>query len=613
MSSSLPKYLSLVVVLAGLGGCWNRSAVQEPLTIDRTSPVLSDSARPVLLNDALTVYFSQPIQPGSVNEDSVVLLDQDGHQVDGAVEVGSNWITFVPAPPLARNLEDGTFRPGGQYRLHLTGKPRFARIRAEGGGSMDETVSFDVYVARLDQAPEGLPTILRPLASDLPWMMRTSDVPQYIAADAPKLQLHFTMPVLPTSVRPEAFRVRLLDPAVVLVPRSVRVVASPLDEHRGSSVEIDLGAIPESVDGRQIRLGKGDFISVELLASGGLHDYSGRPPLIAGTQFWSVVEGTSLPICEWPSGSTSYAPDRDLQPGFEVSGSTIRPRVRVEAGNGNLGVFRPGADLTIRPGQPFDRGDGVQVVSVGSDFPFAAIDVPAGVTVTVDATDGPVRLLATGGIRVAGDVRLLGQPRPLPPRYTVYPVQELIEDAGVCLVAAGSVQLLGQIESEASVVEGSSALLIAFAGTLDLQGSVPFQTILVPDAHDGGLESQIEGVRGQSLLYQGRFTPGLAVGAELEVVGLLPWRQLPAHLASGLLEVAGRRGDVSIAWQSTSADAIRGEVPDMSPGRVSRWQSVRDRDLLGVGAGGFVRLKISARVRHGGDLPSVSSIRIVEN
>ncbi len=612
MRSHRPKLLLLLPLLVSLGSCWNKSPGHVPLAVDRTSPVLSDPSQPVLLNDALTVYFSAPIQPRSVTADSVILLDQDGHQVRGEVEVGTNWIAFVPDPPLAKDLGDGSFRPGGHYRLHLTGQPRFARIRAEGGGSLSETASFDVYVATRDQAPQGLPAILRPPASDLPLMLRAFEVPQQVAADAPRLKMHFTLPVLPTSVRPEAFRIRMLS-GVVLRPRSVQVVNSPLDDHYGCTVEIDLGAVPQSQVGGQVRLEEGDFISVELLADSGLLDYAGRAPLPVSPQFWSVVEGRSLPICEWPAGGEGYSGDDELQAGFEVRGSTIRPRVRVEAGNGSLGVFRPEADITLRPGQMFDLGDGRQAVSTGSEFHFSAIDVPQGVEVTIDAQDGPVRLLATGGIRIAGSLRLLGVPTPLPHRYTLYPVQELIETAVVALVAAGDIELRGAVTSSTPVSEGQSLLLLATAGSLRLHGTLPFQTILVPEARDAGSGNRIEGVRGQSLLYQGDFTPGLAEGSDFQVVGVLPWRQLPSHLDSGLLEVGVLEGDLSVLWQATSADAIRGEHPDLSPGRVSRWQPTRDRDVLVTGAGCFVRIKLSTRVRHGVPLPSVSELRLVQN
>ena len=99
-----PRRLPANLVLAATvvaAGCWQRGGEAKPLTIDRTSPVLGDSSRPVLLNDSLTVYFSGPILPLSVTPDSVTVLDDQGHQVPGDLRLGDNWVAFVPEPPLA--------------------------------------------------------------------------------------------------------------------------------------------------------------------------------------------------------------------------------------------------------------------------------------------------------------------------------------------------------------------------------------------------------------------------------------------------------------------------------------------------------------------------------
>ena len=162
--------------------------------------------------------------------------------------------------------------------LVLAGIPRVDRIRSKSGRSLDRRISFDIYVADHGQAPAGLPAILRPSASGLPLVLRTSDVPQLVAADDPRLHLHFTLPVLPSSLQREAFRIRVLH-AGVLVPRSVRVVTSPMDDpdFPGSTVEIDLGSLPEHEDGTRRALVDGDFISVKMLSNSGLVDYAGPP------------------------------------------------------------------------------------------------------------------------------------------------------------------------------------------------------------------------------------------------------------------------------------------------------------------------------------------------
>lgn len=616
MRSHWPKHLIVLPLLVGLSGCWGKSPARAALTVDRTSPALGDRTAPLLLNDAVTIYFSEPIRPTSVTEDSVTLIDENGHHVPGApLRVGTNWVAWVPEPPLAKDLSDGSFRPGGHYRLVLAGKPRVDRVRSQNGRSLGGSTSFDIYIADHDQAPEGLPAILRPTASDLPLALRTSDVTQQVAADAPRLQLHFTLPVLPSSLRPEAFRIGVVGAGVV-VPRSVRVVTSPLDDldFPGTTVEIDLGSLPVHQDGTRRPLADTDFISVELLGNSGLVDYAGRAPLPSLPQFWSVVAGRSVPICEWPSDEYSYASEDHLRAGFEVSGSTIKPRVRVEAGNGSLGAFRPTSDMTLRPGKMFDRGDGELLVSTGSDFHFSSIEIPVGVKVTVDATAGQVRLLSCGGVRIDGSLQLMGPTSPLPTHpFIEQPLQDLIDAVRVSVVAAGDLHVRGDIESSTAISGSETALLLATAGWLRLHGSLPFQSVLVAEAGGGDSGSRIEGVRGQSKPYPASFKVGLAEGADFEVQGVLPWRRLPPHLDSGLLQIGAQSGDLSIVWQATSADAIRGELPDLTEGHIGRWQYARDRDVLVAGGGAFVRMRITARVRHGERLPSVSELRLVEN
>ncbi|HEB52940.1 MAG TPA: hypothetical protein ENI87_06770, partial [bacterium] len=275
---AIPIHLSLALFSALAAGCWDRGRTVEPLQVDRTSPVLGDPARPVLLNDALTVYFSAPIHPLSVTEDSVTVLDEDGNLVPGELRVGSNWVAFHPEVPLSAELLDGSFRPGGHYHLQLAGHPRPDSIRSRDGRWLEQVVAFDVFVATRDRAPAGLPSILRPPTSELPFFLRGSEVPLPVAADAPRLPLHFSLPVLPTTVRPEAFVVRLLqEPVVELRPRAVRVQNSPLDAYPGSTVELELGALPQQVSGGQRALVAGDWLSVELRPDSGLCDYGGQP------------------------------------------------------------------------------------------------------------------------------------------------------------------------------------------------------------------------------------------------------------------------------------------------------------------------------------------------
>lgn len=597
-----------------LGGCFEGKREVETLQVERTSPPLGEHAEPLMLNDALTIYFSGELMKRSVTPDSVVLLDENGHQVPGDLDVGNNWLAFRPEPPLAPDLMDGSFRPGGRYRLVLTGHPRPDAIRGRDGRWLEAGRSFEVRVAERDQAPRGLPAILRPPARDLPFFLVRPDTVLQVAADAPVLQLHFTLPVLPSSVTPECFRIQMLrDRLEPLRPRSVRVVTSPVDEHPGSTVEIDLGSLP-APDG----LGRPGFVdscflTVQLDPLGGLLDYAGREPPPWQPLFWTVVPGGSVPLCEWPGDVDAFASGDGLSPGFEVVGDTVAPRVRVEAGNGQLGAFEPLRDCTIRVGEPFDRGDGQLVVGEGSDFAFTSIDVPEGVTVTVDARSGPVRLLVCGGVSVRGTLRLLGPTAPVPTGSGEQPpVAELLSVLPIAICAAGDVQLSGDVVHDAVANGDETGVLFATAGDLWLEGALPFQALLAVDRRAGDPRARIHGPRGQARPIATSFTTGVAPGSAFEAVGELPWCRLPAHRDSGELQLDGLAGGLVVEWQSAPPDAIRADRPDLGAGRVSRWRRARDGDVVVVGAGAFVRCRLRADVQVGAPTPALERVRLIE-
>ena len=602
----------LTPLLAVVAGCWQGAQGAAPLVVARTSPVLGDASAPVLLNDALTVYFSAALRSLSITEDSVTLLDDQGYQVPGRLETGDNWISFVPHPPLSPGLEDGSFLPGAHYRLQLAGHPRPDSIRSSDGRWLEAAVTLDVYVAERDDAPAGLPSILRPPASELPFLARRPEVPLPLPSDDPRLVVHFTQPVLPLSVRPAAFQVQVLGQSTELVPRGVEVVTTPLDALPGCSVALDLGAVPRTSEGHERPLKRGDWISVSVRQGGGLSDYRGRRPLPGAPAIWSVIAGDTVPVCVWPEEERGYDGARPLAPGFEVRGERVLPRVRVEAGNGRLGAFRPLRDTTLRPGQPFDRGDGELCVSDGATFAFSSIDVPRDVTVTVDAQSGPLQLCATGGVRIAGVLKLVA-PCIDPPgdRFAPQPAADLIEIAPVSVVAAGAVVVEGAIQREGGSDSDGPALLLAGIAGVALQGPLPPRTMLVVETRISGAGAEIQGARGASRVYPATFTDGLAPGGSFEVSARLPWRQFPPHIDAGVLQLEHVAPGVRVDWQSTSAEPISGASPDLREGRMGRWRPIRRGGVAVSGAGDFVRLRLRAAVRSDAPLPEIRRLRLV--
>lgn len=608
-----------------LWACSRSAPTPEPFRIARTSPSLDADSAPLLLNDAVTIYFSADVLPVSVTGDSVTLVDEHGQSVPGSLRVGSNWVTFQPIPPVTPELTDGSYRPGATYRLLVAGSPRPDAVRAVDGRRLAAATSFPVRIADITERPPGLLAPLRPPANDMPFLLRTAEVLQQVPADAPRLQVHFTQPLLPGSVTVDAFEVTLINgppPFEEIVPRGVRIVplrlVSPrMDEPPGCTVEIDLGTMPRRVRGAPAApLRANDRLCVQLRGgAASVRDYAGNVPLPTVPQLWSVVAGASLALAEWPASGDEILAADGLLPSFEVRGGLLRPRVRVEAGNGSLGVFRPQRDTTLRPGEPFDRGDGQMVVSRGNQFPFLAIDVPERVVVRVEASGEPVQLLACGSVRVSGALVVVAAPGRLPARHPPQTVQDLVSQAPVSIVAAGDVEIRGRVSATQADAPDMTSLLLASAGAIDLralQGELPFHTMLAVESAADGAGGAIRGMRGQAVVFWPSFTYGAAPGSDYAAGGTLPWRQLPWDRDGGVVHFVDASPEVQVCWQSAPPDPVRRSEPDLTVGRVSRQQPVTDRDAISVVAGAFVRFALSARVRAGQELPRIRELRVCD-
>src|SRR5262249_56075960 len=108
----------LVLVTGAMSGCWQHpNPGTRSLSVVRVSPDVGNAAAPLLLNDAITVFFSAPVDALSVTRDTVAVLDAEGNTVPGRLRVGGAWGTFEPRSPLTAALEDGSVRPGLGDRL----------------------------------------------------------------------------------------------------------------------------------------------------------------------------------------------------------------------------------------------------------------------------------------------------------------------------------------------------------------------------------------------------------------------------------------------------------------------------------------------------------------
>ena len=81
-------------------------------------------AERVYLNEALTFSFSEVLDRASVTADSVRIVDEQGGEARGRLEVHGSSLRFVPVLPMASDLSDAGLRPGRRYSLELAGFPR---------------------------------------------------------------------------------------------------------------------------------------------------------------------------------------------------------------------------------------------------------------------------------------------------------------------------------------------------------------------------------------------------------------------------------------------------------------------------------------------------------
>ncbi len=611
--------LTATAALVALVACRRSVDVEAGFSITRVYPTLAAESEPLLLNDPITVYFSEPVDPLSVSPDSFAVVDAEGRPVRGRLRTEGSYVTFEPEAPLGRDLLDGSLLPSESYRLAVAGYPRADGIRSRRGALLQEGTRRAFRTASIADAKPDRPAPLRPMFSDSrPFVLRPSELGSYpLPVDDPRLALHFTLPILPTSVTTSAFEVTLLrrgaSPSEIerIEPTAVRLLPKqPTDEFRGCSVELEFRSIVKTVGSdRLIPLEPEDFMGIRLVAGpSALQDYAGRAAPVQ-VVWCNVVAGVSVAVAEWPTAEDPQVwSDADLAaPAFEVtSRRTVRPLVRKEAGNGALGILRPTRDLVLRRGQPFDPGDGSVRVENGAHFQFAAIDIPAGVTVQVECRDGPVLLSAVGHASIAGSLVALAADRPMPPVPSLVEPSILAEQASLTVTAASGIEVAGRI---AAAAEGRSvAVALVSAGWIRVTGSVPHGSVLATE--NGRLLASP--VPPGCVPVRIRLEPGLPEGAAVTAVGWSPFLALPFDRPATVLRIRNGAVGIRTLWQSAPHDPLRRGTPDLDPMRASAPRDAADGQRIDVPAGSFLRLRLQADLRGGEPLPELLSVRVLD-
>jgi len=160
----------------------------------------------VFLNQKILLVFDKPLDPQFVTEGTLKILSSDGTPVPGERIVRGNTVEFVPVPPLAPDLQDGSFRPGEHYRLYLSHFPLPIAIRGSQGELLFKVPSKSWTAVDPKNLPEGYPSPLLPSAPSGPFVLIPP--PKFVLHHGePVLRVRFNHSLFPPTVRPEAFRI----------------------------------------------------------------------------------------------------------------------------------------------------------------------------------------------------------------------------------------------------------------------------------------------------------------------------------------------------------------------------------------------------------------------
>lgn len=622
MRAGVELLLSGLLPVAILTGCGMETAPSSlPFRVTQVEPTLGDEgagSEPVYLNQEIRIRFSLRIDPLSVTENTVRITDEDGQLVKGALRRQAFSVTFEPVAPLEPTLADGSFKPGARYCLEVAGFPRAGAVRSSDGEVLEQGVVrwFDVVPADQDPSP-----LLHAPSSPVGFALEEGMLK--MAEDSRTLTLYFHEPPMPTTATPRAFKLyRQRSEGGQLdfesfSPKSVKLLRLPHSNPALPSwlVELELDRVP------------GGYLCVELVADPkvALRDYRGALPQRVlsqgrGAPRLAPVVGEPLLVEVFPGGRVplirqdfskrvSFRSDPGAL-GFEVRGGRARPRVRAEAGTGCLGSFAPRTSTVLKPGLPFDRGDGQLVVAPGPVFDFLDVDIPADVTVRL-VHGGPVQIRACGNITIDGELVLEGTPPGVTLPGSDVPASQILEAAGVALIAAGEIVVRGRIEGPGASDEartGSSPLTLLSGGDLWLLGGrVPTGITL---ATEPGRRVHGEAGSGANPVPAAPMKSELPPGVTLRAAAATEWFRLPfTHYRRIEIELEDVRGDLRVQVQVASADASDPERPsrDALPAPVP----LPLKESLSVPPGGFVRFHFEATVHSGEPAPSIGGLTVI--
>ncbi len=426
----------------------------------------------ISLNREIWLGFSRPVDPTSVNERTIRVLDSRGMPVPGSFRVLGRFVVFSPRPPLTPSLMDGGFRPGAEYLVEVPGFPLLDTVRARGkdGGTLAGTFRLSLHTVSLSEDGRD---------GEVPLLMDT-DSPSKGAV--PLLEgrkggalflLNLQAGINPRITFSEPLDPRFLEaPGPFLLstlegkPLGIQALRLP---SRGVAPEL-LGRVLELVPAEPLLPGRN--YRLRILPGPWLYDYN-RNPLDPGTPGGKAAE--VLVRVEPRLGEEFFQDPRgcslETSPG-EAWGwwgeGALTACLLPEAGEGSLGVLHPKGDLEIFPGARLEVEEGRWIRVEGRDLSFSRIEIPRGVTVRF-ARGGPWIVRSQGPVKIEGTLSVPGDGADLPQGGMLLSPGELMErrrkvlaGGGLILVSSGNLFLDGVVRAPGSglvLVSGGRVLL----------------------------------------------------------------------------------------------------------------------------------------------------------
>lgn len=394
----------------------------------------------LFLNQTIEITFNRPVDPLSVTEDTVRVVDEAGGLV--AVRrrrVRSFSVMIEPRVPTDPDLSNGSYFPGKRYSLVLPGYPRNNSVRGIRGEILQEGKRESWTALDPKTLPADVPTPFLPF---MPFARLQLVALPVVAPDGSWIELAFNRPVFPPTAVPSAFVLKRADRRDDLPFAAVHVLRR--------DVRAGVGSILRLEPGRPLTPGR-----YELYFPPGyraLRDYRLEPAWIrpdAGdtnrTIFYPELGRNFLPIQVVrgrtaallvedfrtprsaldgdPSGSSGF-PDR-VEGALDWGPDGLRlPRLGFD-GFDPLGTLQPmPGTRDLQPNAVREIASDTTVKLPADVWDFTSVRLPEGLFYVVLDPQRTLRIRVAGAFEVAGDLvfRVQG-PRLTRARATTGPTQ----------------------------------------------------------------------------------------------------------------------------------------------------------------------------------------------